>query len=235
MANRVEQVDRTLFEYLRLGVVAAGFLPDVTAYGTAALYTAAKDTLRASLADKQLIEIFGVGASESRDEQSSSKIFINRTGFVKGGTGGFPATQYETIVTGSGPSAVTSFNKYMLPAASKNVRYEVRYITNSVKFDRIIMQLIEDIFGDRGYLKTVEVSGSTVTFTGQDILVDQENFVDVSSTDLIERVFYYIVPDVWIQNARVVTANIVPMSTVDVEMYYEGEDSSNFYIDTVAP
>lgn len=232
--TRIESIDRTIFEYTRLAVVAAGYLPNVTSYATASLYKSAKDAMRASLPDKQLIEVYGIGAAESRDEKTVNKIIIDRIGFIKGGTGGFPATKYEQ--TGSGAGA--TFKKFMYPAASKNVRYEIRYITNSAKFDRIIMQLIEDTFGDRVYLKTVQVSGSTVTLDGQEILIDQTNFVDASSTDLIERVYTFTVPDVWIQEFKQIGGTIVPMSTVHVDMYYNDatmEDTLGDHLDIDIP
>lgn len=229
----LETVDRTIFEALRLALVAAGLLPDQTLYSTAAQYTAAKTALRATTASNQLIEIFGVGAPDPRDEKSVNKIVIDRVGYAKGGIGGFPAQFFEKVVTG--PTTYT-YDKYLMPSESKNLSYTIRCISNLVYYERIMLQIIDQVFGGRGYIKSVvDAGGGVITLTGDPIMVDLITMLDVTATSEKETLYTYTVPDVWITDPKKISTNVPPMSTVTAEYYYAWGTDDSLHIDQEIP
>jgi len=209
-----EEIDRTIFELIRLEIVRLGFLPDVTSYLTDnAAYQVAKNNLRNTLDDKQLIDIFGVGTTDARDEKTVNKITVRRKEAPKGTLGGFPVVEYDPITVGN---TVTGFNKFKMPEHTKNIKYEIRYISRSVKFARIMSQIIEDTIGVRRYINPVKNDGSFDTV--KNFFIEMSNEVDVSDDNVIEYLFTYDVKDVFIQRRRQInTAPIVPLTTVNVK------------------
>lgn len=218
------EIDRTIFELIRLKVVAMGYLPDVVAYtGNSAGFAAAKTALRNSLPDKQLIEVFGVGNAEARDEKTVSKIVINRKAAPRGTIGGFPEVAFEPVYTGP---TLTSYKKYILPEQTRNIRYEIRYICNLAKFGRIMAEIIDEAIGTKRYLRPVKDDG---TFdTTKSFFIQLDNEVDVSDPSLMEYVFTYTVQDVFLQKetgvnpvnigGTLVASNIKPLTTISTEV-----------------
>lgn len=207
-----ENVDRTLFELLRKGVVAAGYLPDVSLFaGNPNGYKAAKLALQNSLPDKQLIEVFGVGSAEARDEKIVNKIVINRKREKQGTMGGFPSMRFTEYKNGLGQNR---FKKEFLPAYCKDVEYEIRFITNSTKYERVLSNIMDTVLGLRAYSKIYDNTGAQIP--DEEILIEQTGDLDVSSTKLVERLFMYTVPDVWLQENKLIQDNIVPMTTVSL-------------------
>lgn len=208
-----EEIDRMFFEHLRLAVVAAGYLPDQTAYTTQQAYETAKETIRNSTNPKKgLIDIFGVGTPESRDEKTTSKIVIDRKPSDRGTLGGAGIFYYEPYMDGS----TQKFRKMRMPEESKILNYEIRYSTDSAKYDRIIYSMIENICGYKRYIKTVDSTGA---ITNKEVFVEIAGEVDLTEGSYIERVLRYRVVDVFMQSAVLITDNIVPMTTVNYGLY----------------
>lgn len=183
------ELDRTVYELIRLKLVASDLLPDITLYATAVAYESAK--IAHVAAGKKLVEVFGVGSSEARDKKASHRIVVDRkatsTGTLGGGT-----PYYVPIAVAEGEDP--RFQKKIRPEMSSNVNYEVRLITNSTEMDRLCSQLIYASLGIRRHTKllTGGVLGSKmglIVFGGE---------TNVSSTDFTERLFQYGFPDVWL-------------------------------------
>ena len=134
-------LDRSIFELLRKKVVLKGFLPDIVANPTPAQYKAAKDTLRASTA---LIDICGVGFAESRNEKSINKIIIDRKSSSRGVLGGWGTSYFEEYQNIDGE---TRFRKFGLPDFQRTIEYQIRIISTSVKFDRIMDTIVTGTLG----------------------------------------------------------------------------------------
>lgn len=226
-----EELDRTLFEHIRLKVVELNYLPDIALYTTQNAYKTAKDTLRASLPDKQLIEVYGVGAAENRDEKTVSKIVIDRKSAPRGSLGGWPATFFEERTVGS--SVV--YDKKMYPDQTRNVRYEIRYITNTAKYARILSEIIDYALGTKKFLNSVNPSTLAID-PDKCFYMLLQNEVDVSSNELMEYVFTYEIQDIFLKRlidiapsnptgeGRPILSNIVPLTTVS---YYLVPVASN--------
>ena len=111
---KIEEIDRGIFEAIRLLLVSEGLLPDITLYPDTptglANYLAAKETLKASIFDNEIVEIKGVGASYKRGKKVTSTIFVDRTGEDKGDVGGFAVSDFDEYQT-EDPEPETRFNK----------------------------------------------------------------------------------------------------------------------------
>src|SRR5690606_2016746 len=145
-----ENLDRTLYEYTRLKIVELGYLPDITNYNTNEEYLAAKIALSKTLKYNQLIEVFGVGAPESRDEKIPNKITINRKEIFDGSFGTFGAVSFE-LNQGN-----ESYTKYKNPPRCKNIEYDIRIISNSAFYDRIMHSIILNVFNDISFKPALE-------------------------------------------------------------------------------
>lgn len=218
-----DEIDRLFFEYLRRVVVDLGYLPDKRTFSTVAEYNAAKDTMRAALSEpKQLIEIFGVGSSESKDQKTMSKFVISRIGSEGGNIGGSPAD--ELIQYQSDPNL---FRVEQYPDKSENLLYEVRQITNNTKYDRILGAALRRAFGKRRYLKTVNDEG---IFNDHTVLVEYTGEVDVSAADYMERVSRFRVWDLFIEEPLVIRDGIPEMTTIEGGIFPVHLDDPHFTV-----
>lgn len=222
----LEILDRTINERLRKAVVIAGYIPDVTLFvGNAAGYKAAKDALRATV---QLIEVFGEGSAEARDELTVNKIVITRKTGNPGSIGGFPSTKYESNgLTGT----AERFTKYFYPHKSRDVHYEIRAITNTAKYERICEELIQDTFGERGYVIPVNPVTKADLTTEPRFLFVWDDCYDVSTTDLIEKVYKFHAKDVWITKLKIVDGyslnSIMPLLEIVADVNVEGSQPTS--------
>jgi len=133
----LEATDRGITELLRMAVVKKGFLPDVTLYPDADAWMAAKNVLQNSLVDKTLIEVFGVGTAQSRQEKTACKITVDRRALV-------PVTEgvFTNAIIYQWDKELKKFRKYKGFGAYYDIDYEIRTVSNTTKFDRITAQII---------------------------------------------------------------------------------------------
>lgn len=215
----LEELDRMFYERIRKAVVAAGYLPDITLYATESAYKAARDALRTTKG--QLIDVFGVGSFDARDEKTINKIVIDRTGRSQGSLGGAPE---RYMVTKSGTGADTMYTQLQYPEMSDTVAYDVRFVGDRTSMERIAMQCIDSALGRRRFLKVYNNSGVEVS---KAVLVVNNGDVDLSEKNYMERLFKYVVPDVFIATPLVVRDNIPVMKTVEFTIYTEQENLTN--------
>lgn len=210
-----EEIDRTLFERLRLKIVEYGYYPDITLYlGNPTGLKAAKDALRNSLPDKQLIELFGVGNAEARGKKTLNKITIDRKSTPKGTLGGFPEIEHEKV---AGPGDTYTYTKRQLPDHTRDVLYEVRLHPSTAKFSRIMSDIVGEVFGIKRYMSPVKSNGAFDNTKSFFIEYESEN--DVSDEDMLETVIRYKVRDIFVaKEGKVLSVGIVPMTQVIADM-----------------
>lgn len=209
----IHEIDRTVYESLRLSLVSGGFLPDITKYQTELAYNTAKDSIRTT---KGLIEVYGVGSSESRDAKETSKIIIDRMGMDVGVLGGYPASQFE-------PDTGGKFKKRVLPDMTMDLNYDVRIITNSVKTERLMAEIIFAAFGVRKYVPVAKEYNAN---SDEAILFNFNGDVDVSASGMKERVYKYSAKDVWLRqhigDTDIVRSQIAPLTSVLFQVSLSG-------------
>lgn len=197
----LQSVDRGIYEQLRKKVVALGFLPEITNYNSQDAYAAAKVTLRESLVDKTIIDVFGVGSSQSRQEKTDSKIVIDRVGLKESSTITYGGTKYYK-------NQDDTFTKVKLPDTPYDVDYEIRIISTTAKMDRILNNIVLSVCGSTG--KYIPMMDGVVQSSTDGFLIKFNGSVDITKDVFIERVFRITAQEVWLVEEEVLKSN-VPM------------------------
>lgn len=199
----IQTVDRSITEHLRRRAVELGFLPDVTLYSSSVDYAAAKEDLKITNNLKSIIEVYGIGASETRDDKSDAKIFLDRAGEQVGTVGGWPEEFYTKNIDGT-------FNKYRMPDMSYDVMYEIRTITTNTQIDRTMDSIIRRVLGARKYFKLIDANGVDTNVV---MLALFKGSADVSGDGYLERVYKYEVNQVWLEEPELLAENIPPLTS----------------------
>lgn len=209
-----EIVDRTLFELLRLELVAAGFYPDVTAYNTEVDFNAAVVALASSQPDKSCIEVLGVGMPNARGRANTNRIVIDRVGRSNGSVAAAPAILYERQVD-------TTYNKYQYPDKTEDLAYSIRAMAKSVYAKRVMSDLIVNVLGIRSYKNSLT---DALTLTGEAFLLEKTGEADVGNNDYLEEVFFYTVSDLWLQDFKLLKSGIPKLITFDGVIIVESDN-----------
>lgn len=209
-------VERGLYEAIRKTIVAAGFLPDETLYASQEDYEEAKAELKDDLSDGQLIEVRGVGTSRGRDEILMNTIYLEKKETARGNSSGGKSYFFEEYQKDVGGGVFEKrYRKYASPEASVDITYQVRYFTDSTKYDRIVEGIIEKALG---------VSEKAITSMAEDgtpgvkFWVEYNGDVDLSQDKYFERMLRYVARDLRILEPELVDAEVKPMGEIVLGM-----------------
>lgn len=205
----LEQLDRTIFEHLRLEVVRLGYLPDVTQYTTGTAWQSARDILRGSISGGQLIDVFGVGSSDDRLELTAAKIIVNRTDERNGdiGAGG-------VIFTDNG----SSFTKSTLPQTTSDITYEVIINADTVAYERRMSNIVARAFGKMKHIAVIESDGELSATNRLFIRLVQK--FDQSNLNFLQKVCTFIVQDIFLStDVTTEDVDISELNTVEFRLY----------------
>lgn len=204
----ISEIDRTFFELLRLELVAQGFLPDRTLVTTPAGIKTAKANIVTG--GKEVIELFGVGNYKDRQKVSTNKIVIDRLQTDLGGIGSYGVYTYRAKDDAPTPAG---YIKEQLPANTSNVLYQITYVVESTKYDRIIANIIQNVLDNRGC-----VQGFREDRTRTEHYFDyvQTDYKDMSGSDYIERVYRFTVSNIYLRPNKVVDTNIATLTEMNM-------------------
>lgn len=214
---KIEYIDNAIFEVLRLALVENNYLPDVTIYTDIDSFETAKEALRQAQTDKQLIDICGVGTAYSHGKKVTCKIIIDRKREYDGYIGSTATNYYEKYIDTENRN---KFKKMLMPANSKNIEYEIRIVSNNIKKERVMKELIDNAIGSYSNITCVDETG---TQTNDTFVIKRTDLIKVANIDNItEWVFDYLVRDVYIEEPKLVTDKIAELTDIN----------SNFITDT---
>lgn len=208
----LEIVDRTLFEYIRREVVTQGLLPDWRTFNVGTInerqiaYEAAKSAMRES---GELVEVYGVGSAKARGTKAISMITVDRKNVLNGSVGGS-----GVVYTDNGDD---TFSKHEMPDSTCNVIYEIRGICNTTASERKTAKALANVFGRRRGIKALDLF--TEDFDGEHLIIESQGSVSLNTDDFIEWVHTFQIVDAWIDEAVLISANIVPLTTVNIKTY----------------
>lgn len=138
----LEQIDRAIFEKMRVWLVENEHLPNILAFQSAELYQAAR------LATLNRIDIFGVGSNIEKGSfsynEKAARVIIRR--------------QKET--TGRDES-----NTY-------TIDYEIRYLCATIELERACGRMIYELFKDRVFVETESGESFFMTFEEKNDISD---------------------------------------------------------------
>lgn len=222
----IEQVDKTIYEHIRLVLVAQGFLPDIKLMADQAAYKAAKKVIN-DAGVKEVIEVFGNGSSESRDGTIPHKIVITRVASGAGeiGGGGAHIPEYEEW----DDNGTIKYIKKVSGEGSRTYSYEIRVLTNSSKYDRILGIIINKALGLRRHVNLVDINTGAI-LTDEWLYLFSTGEVDLREPNLIERLHTYTIPDANITEEVLadgtdilISSNIPAMSSVNYSVFIDDE------------
>ncbi len=192
MTFTFDQVDRGISEAIRLRCVALGLLPDRATAANIDAYSAAKQTIRDG--GGKIIEVYGIGSIQARDESEYNSIFIDRDDSVPGTIGMFGTKTFTERL--DIPSGKTVYDVYLNQTGTVTLEYQISYMTDDTNYDRILQQIIFDTLKVRGFLYGVNDDGTPMT---RGFNTSYRTAIDKSGKDWIERSFRYDVPDIAIE------------------------------------
>lgn len=202
----LNEIDKSVYETVRLALVANGMLPDVRNYTTPESYNQAKVTLGGDL-----VEVLGVGAAEAKGDKSGVKILIERKGFSAGDLGNINSKEFVKKDSGS-------FKAISVTSMSTNIDYDIRVLSSSVKMERKCLDVLIHCFGMRRYIPVVD--------SEEVVLINFKGDVDVSSVGNRERLVKYTVMDIWLNESLggegVIKDDVAPLSSLNFEIVVSG-------------
>lgn len=198
------QLDRTIFELLRLELVAKGYLPN---------YPADMKTWDAALAAHTgtLIQIYGAGIPTNRGVKDGNRIVINRKPISRGMLGG--NTPYFVEQENG------KFTKKKKQVQTFNVSYEVRTVSANVNIDRVLTELILRVLGLSKYHNAYK-DGENLNreFTESPIYFMWMGSVDIKATDMLETIHKYDIQDVLIGEDEVIAMDIPKLTKITAKI-----------------
>ena len=185
----VENIDRSIFEALRLQAVALGVLPDQAIYpdtepGLAA-WTAANEALGTNL-----VSVYGVGSSIQKGEMLTTMIIVENKTITPGSVGAW-GTQYIGDTVGD------SLELRENPSQTNNIQYQIRYIATNGAQGRVCAQIIMNALGNKKFLYGLN---QDLTYTEDEFLIERQSEENLDGIGFVERVARYIVKDCVIEN-----------------------------------
>lgn len=204
------QIEHGLFEAIRKKVFEMGFYPDYVSLLSLPddEYVVALAAAKQAIIDagKKLIEVYGPGDIQDHDELHNCSIIISRDDFGPGTLGFYLTESYEEKPDGS-------FDVYKNPSGTTTMQYQVSYISDSAKYDRICHQAVINALG----AKTRYIPGYTDEGVEMERLfqVKYVMTLDKSSSDFIERAVRYNVVDVLIEEPQF-KENVKPITEINI-------------------
>lgn len=215
----LQNLDRTIFELIRLRAVANEAIPDITSFtGTPqevnAAYQAEKETMLAN--NKTIIELYGTSVAAIRDTKTQEKIVIDRKSIGIANR----ATIGNYIV----PNGDNFQEKKTID--DNNVTYEIRVIASTVKSERLAYKIISEALGSGVVArKSIIDSGE---FEGEYFEINFQSCVNVTTLhDAMEYVYTYICPNILLLEDEIIQENIVPLIKIGVDISTKGENPQN--------
>lgn len=197
-------IDRTIYENLRIKTVNAGYLPDIDSFERT---QQGKQQWLNALQNVEnekgfIIDIFGVGASIDRGELATCRMIVMR---LEGKNGTLQNTEYQNTEGGYRKVAV----KY-----SRNLSYEIRTICRTAEQEQLLNDIVESAFS--GVFKYLPVNSGRGLPSTLGFKIFRMNDYNVTVYDHIERRFTYSVKDVFIDsNSENDAITIVPITSID--------------------
>ena len=205
------QADRAIFEAIRLQLVSLSFLPDITIQADLAAYEAARAAL---VSTNSLIDLFGVSSQEAKGDMLVDRIVVDRLSGSAGSIGATGITMYDEVLV---EDELDSYTKYTAQDRTSNLLYEIRLVTSKTSKERIMEEVLLRALGKLRSIKVYN-ENRTVIDGAWLTLVYQGDF-RIPKIDYNERLFRYLVRDIWDEPVTAITYSIAPITTINMELY----------------
>lgn len=187
-----ENIERGIFERVRLVAMILGFWVDETIIQTPAQLQQAIAGL-----SNVPIEIIGIGDYQARGEKPKNCILIDFDSGGSGEVGGVGRVIYEKI-TGTTPQ---DYKVWGIPSQTENLNFSLRLIAENTKNRRLAEKIIRASLPRKAYILGLSEDG---TSTKNGFWCFGGNYQDVSEGNMygIERIFSYTVSNVFLEEPK---------------------------------
>lgn len=177
-----ELIERSMYERLRLRLVAMGLTPDILEMDSMAEYVAALEAIKASKGYS--VELFGASSYESRGEKKHSRMVLDWVMFSVGDIGTSPGVNYAKEEDGS-------FSSFNSDVASYEGVMAIIVLAKSQVEARMLHQALRESLPSLAFIPYHEGNGT--------FLVIQDGAVKTSSgSDMLQEwVYTYTIPDIF--------------------------------------
>jgi hypothetical protein len=232
MPFKIENIDRAIEWAIRDEVIRVNGWPDERSFISSpneSAYNAAINAIPA----KDRIDTFGVGNYKDREQLKMNNIIIEMEGIYDGNLGIGNPMEFELMPD-------KTYNKNDLGGGSSTLEYEVRFVCDNVALDRIINTIMLKALGKRKFIYGMNDDLTNMT---DGFWVERNgNPVNLSGKNYIERLFRFIIRDVFIDECKVVETGISMVTEItsiqnipgelnaDIENPSDNDDVSSFVI-----
>jgi len=205
LSNIWEVVDRSVYEKIRLLLVAAGYLPDITTFPDTDAGVAAYNTAMANIKTSKgfAIELFGQGSNLHKYEKKVPRIVYNARRIFLGDIGGNPEHQYT--------KAGAVFNKTAVPPTSSSLQFDIFLVFETAKQERVLNSIIQATLKSRTYIPHYNNPNES-------FLVNNISYRDNPDTSfgICEKILTYQANDLWDTTEEIIDT-AAPLESVDLE------------------
>lgn len=203
--NTQELVEKSFYEALRLVAVAEGYLADDTILSQDHTGRLAWETQMKSIANTMgfAVEIFGVGSSQSKETKKVPRIVLISHRITEGEIGNVYS---RTNFADNNPSlSMQGFE----PIETFHLHMNVQLVSNSAKQDRVLTGIMRKALGQKKYLPLFQSSPEL-------FLIVQTSYFDIldSMEGLIDKIYNYEVPDLFLEDAELTGVTIHPITDI---------------------
>lgn len=176
-----ERLDITIYELIRIALVAGGWLPDRTLYGPGdeGAFFAAIQVLKDA---GHYIALHNIQRNIAKGERELNAVYILHR-------------RRKEAASAIGQVSYVNQNQRQVtvPDSKWDITYEIRYVASSYAISITLQQLIANLFPIRKYFTLLDLSGQP---TDEKVLIAYETDIEVNGTDRIEWAYQYTAFDI---------------------------------------
>jgi hypothetical protein len=201
------QIDRGIFEALRLALVEANYLPDILVHTTENDYNNALQTIKSN--GKIPVNLYGVGSWKAKQKLQFNTIIIERKerNLSPLGYRGMSITSKK--INGIG------FETKKIPFETTELKYNIVLVCEDVKNERELHSIIMNTFDVFKELKGLNDDGS---FTEDTFLLMGGNVINTSDADIIEVQFRYKTSELILLDIKTLDGNVAELQNINIDI-----------------
>jgi hypothetical protein len=204
-----DQVDKGIYEAIRLVLVESGYTPDVVIYNTEALYKAQLLVIKAN--GKNPVNLYGVGSWKAKEELKFSTIVIERTREGLSPIGYRGTTYFE-------PDGAGKFDMKQVSFETTTITYTISMVVKNSSDEKTVSYLLRKALGVTRELKGLNVDG---TYTTGTFRIFRDDIVDVGSESMIEKKMIYKTSELILEEDRIIGEKVSPITDIEFDLNEE--------------
>lgn len=206
--NIQERIERSIYEAIRLQLVAGGYWPDETLVDYSNNTTAWENAIKAITASKgSAIEPFGSSQSFSKKTKATPRIVIIPRRFMPGDIG----NPVSPVIVASEDNP-GFYSEVVLPQLTVDLFLDINLVSSSAKQERILNAILHAALGTRRYLKFYDQADKK-------FFIKQYNYYDIPDPDqgIEEKVYCYQVCDLYLEPTQVNIPVVPTIKEITIE------------------